>query len=117
VNDSKNYRIIQTVASGGTAVLYKAIQISLDRIVAIKRLHQHLTTDDNFTRRFVLEAKAAASLDHENIVRVIDFGVENDCYQMVMEFVEGESLRTRSAAVWSTPTPRASCTATSSRAT
>jgi serine/threonine protein kinase len=93
VNDSKNYRIIQTVASGGTAVLYKAIQISLDRIVAIKRLHQHLTTDDNFTRRFVLEAKAAASLDHENIVRVIDFGVENDCYQMVMEFVEGESLR------------------------
>jgi len=93
VNDSKNYRIIQTVASGGTAVLYKAIQVSLDRVVAIKRLHQHLTTDENFTRRFVLEAKAAASLDQENIVRVIDFGVEDDCYQMVMEFVEGESVR------------------------
>ncbi|MDH5628000.1 MAG: serine/threonine protein kinase, partial [Candidatus Krumholzibacteria bacterium] len=93
MNDSKNYRIIQTVASGGTAVLYKAIQVSLDRVVAIKRLHQHLTTDENFTRRFVLEAKAAASLDQENIVRVIDFGVEDDCYQMVMEFVEGESVR------------------------
>ena len=93
MTDNKNFRIIQTVASGGTAVLYKAIQVSLDRVVAVKRLHQHLTTDDNFTRRFVLEAKAAASLDHENIVRVIDFGVEDDCYQMVMEFIEGESLR------------------------
>ena len=91
--DSKNFKILQTVASGGTAVMYKALQVSLDRVVAIKRLHQHLTTDENFTRRFVLEAKAAASLDHENIVRVIDFGVEDNCYQMVMEFVEGESLK------------------------
>jgi len=81
------------VASGGTAVLYKAVQTSLDRIVAIKRLHQHLTSDENFTRRFILEAKAAASLDHENIVSVIDFGQENDAYQMVMEYVEGESLK------------------------
>ncbi len=92
MTDGRNFRIIQTIASGGTAVLYKAIQVSLDRVVAVKRLHQHLTTDDNFTRRFILEAKAAASLDHENIVRVIDFGVVENCYQMVMEFVEGESL-------------------------
>jgi serine/threonine protein kinase len=91
--DAKNVKILQTVASGGTAVLYKALQVSLDRVVAVKRLHQHLTTDDNFTRRFILEAKAAASLDHENIVRVIDFGVEDGCYQIVMEFVEGESLK------------------------
>jgi serine/threonine protein kinase len=93
VTDNKNFKVLQTVASGGTAVLYKAIQVSLDRVVAVKRLHQHLTTDENFTRRFILEAKAAASLDHENIVRVIDFGVEDTCYQMVMEFVEGESLK------------------------
>ena len=93
MTDNKNFKVLQTVASGGTAVLYKAIQVSLDRVVAVKRLHQHLTTDENFTRRFILEAKAAASLDHENIVRVIDFGVEDTCYQMVMEFVEGESLK------------------------
>jgi serine/threonine-protein kinase len=93
VSENSNYRIIETLASGGTAVLYKAVQISLDRVVAVKRLHQHLTTDENFTRRFELEAKAAASLDHENIVRVIDFGVESDNYQMVMELIEGESLR------------------------
>jgi serine/threonine-protein kinase len=93
VPEGKSYRILDTVASGGTAVLYRAIQLSLDRVVAIKRLHQHLTQDENFTRRFVLEAKAAASLDHQNIVRVIDFGIEEGSYQMVMEFVEGESLK------------------------
>lgn len=91
--EGKSYRILDTVASGGTAVLYRAIQLSLDRVVAVKRLHQHLTQDENFTRRFVLEAKAAASLDHQNIVRVIDFGIEEGSYQMVMEFVEGESLK------------------------
>jgi serine/threonine protein kinase len=90
--DSKKYKVIQTVASGGTAVLFKAVQTSLDRVVAVKRLHQHLTNDENFTNRFILEAKAAASLDHENIVHVIDFGREGDCYQMVMEYVEGESM-------------------------
>lgn len=92
MSDFKNFKVIQTVASGGTAVLFKAVQTSLDRVVAIKRLHQHLTDDENFTRRFILEAKAAASLDHENIVHVIDFGHEGDCYQMVMEYVEGESI-------------------------
>ncbi|MCK5620418.1 MAG: serine/threonine protein kinase, partial [Candidatus Krumholzibacteria bacterium] len=92
MNDFKNFKVIQTVASGGSAVLFKAVQTSLDRVVAIKRLHQHLTDDENFTRRFILEAKAAASLDHENIVHVIDFGHEADCYQIVMEYVEGESL-------------------------
>jgi serine/threonine protein kinase len=92
VSDFKNFKVIQTVASGGTAVLFKAVQTSLDRVVAVKRLHQHLTDDENFTRRFILEAKAAASLDHENIVHVIDFGHEDDCYQMVMEYVEGQSL-------------------------
>ena len=93
MSEGKNYRILETVASGGTAVLYRAIQLSLDRVVAVKRLHPHLTQDENFTRRFILEAKAAASLDHQNIVRVIDFGIEEGSYQMVMEFVEGESLK------------------------
>jgi len=93
LQDSKNIKIIQTVATGGTAVLFKAVQTSLDRIVAVKRLHAHLTDDENFTRRFILEAKAAASLDHPNIVRVIDFGEVDGSYQMVMEFVEGDSLK------------------------
>jgi serine/threonine protein kinase len=89
----KNFQIIETIASGGSAVLYKAVQTSLDRAVAVKKLHPHLTNDPNFTRRFILEAKAAASLDHENIVHVIDFGIDEDAYQIVMEYVEGESLQ------------------------
>jgi serine/threonine protein kinase len=88
-----NFQIIDTIASGGSAVLYKAVQTSLDRAVAVKKLHPHLTNDPNFTRRFTLEAKAAASLDHENIVHVIDFGIDNDAYHIVMEYVEGESLQ------------------------
>ncbi len=91
--NDKNYQILKLVASGGTAVLYRAIQTSLDRVVAIKKLHPHLTEDENFTRRFVLEAKAAASLDHDNIVKIIDFGTEDGSYHMVMEFIEGESVR------------------------
>lgn len=93
MNDGRNYRIVETLASGGTAVIYRAIQTSLDRPVVIKRLHPSLTTDEEFTRRFENEAKAAASLDHENIVRIIDFGSTHGEYYIVMECIEGLSLR------------------------
>jgi len=93
VSELNKYQILNLVAKGGTAVLYRAVQTSLDRVVAVKKLHQHLTEDENFTRRFILEAKAAASLDHENIVKIIDFGTDDDGYHMVMEFIEGESFR------------------------
>ncbi len=91
--ERRNYQILNTIATGGTAVLYKAIQTSLDRPVVIKRLHAHLIADPNFTRRFELEAKSAASLDHENIVRIIDFGSANDNYYIVMEYIDGPSLK------------------------
>ncbi len=93
MKEQRNYQILNTIATGGTAVLYKAIQSSLDRPVVIKRLHSHLTSDPNFTRRFELEAKAAASLDHENIVRIIDFGSTDDNYYIVMEYIDGLSLK------------------------
>lgn len=92
-NDGRNFQILGTIATGGTAVLYKAIQTSLDRQVVVKRLHSHLISDPNFTKRFELEAKAAASLDHENIVRIIDFGSSHDNYYIVMEFIDGMSLK------------------------
>jgi serine/threonine protein kinase len=89
----KKYEICKTLATGGTAVLYKAIQTSLDRPVVIKKLHSHLISDPNFTRRFQLEAKSAASLDHENIVRIIDFGCSEGNYYIVMEYIDGPSLK------------------------
>jgi len=91
--EGRNYQILNTIATGGTAVLYKAIQSSLDRLVVVKRLHSHLTSDPNFTKRFELEAKAAASLDHENIVRIIDFGSSHSNYYIVMEYIDGQSLK------------------------
>ncbi len=91
--EGRNYQIISTIATGSTAVLYKAIQTSLDRPVVIKKLHAHLTSDPNFTRRFELEAKAAASLDHENIVRIIDSGSSYDNYYIIMEYIDGISLK------------------------
>ena len=91
--DGRNYQILNTLATGGTAVLYKAIQTSLDRHVVVKRLHSHLISDPNFTKRFELEAKSAASLDHENIVRIIDFGSSHENYYIVMEYIDGMSLK------------------------
>jgi tRNA A-37 threonylcarbamoyl transferase component Bud32 len=90
---AKKYEICNTLATGGTAVLYKAIQTSLDRPVVIKKLHSHLISDPNFTRRFELEAKAVASLDHENIVRIIDFGSSEGTYFIVMEYIDGPCLK------------------------
>ncbi|MCX5753925.1 MAG: serine/threonine protein kinase [Candidatus Krumholzibacteria bacterium] len=91
--DAKKYEICKTLATGGTAVLYKAIQTSLDRPVVIKKLHSHLISDPNFTRRFELEAKAVASLDHENIVRIIDFGSAEGNYFIVMEYIDGPCFK------------------------
>jgi tRNA A-37 threonylcarbamoyl transferase component Bud32 len=90
---AKKYEICNTLATGGTAVLYKAIQTSLDRPVVIKKLHSHLISDPNFTRRFELEAKAVASLDHENIVRIIDFGSSEGNYFIVMEYIDGPCFK------------------------
>jgi len=89
----QNYRVLKTLTSGSTSVIYEAIQTSLDRRVIIKKLHPHLTTDSDFITRFEMEAKTAASLNHENIVRIIDSGKQNGSYYIVMEFIEGISLR------------------------
>jgi serine/threonine protein kinase len=89
----KNFEIKELIATGGMAAIYKAIQVSLDRIVAVKILHGHLAQDKNFITRFEREAKAAANLKHENIVNIIDYGEVEDIYFIAMEYVEGKSLK------------------------
>jgi len=89
----QKYRVLRTIASGSTSVIYEAIQTSLDRKVIIKKLHPHLTSDPDFISRFEMEAKTAASLNHENIVSIIDSGKQNGSYYIVMEYIEGVSLR------------------------
>ncbi len=87
------YRIVARLGRGGMAEVFKAYQPGLDRYVAIKVMHSHLSDDEDFIGRFRREAAAVANLRHPNIVQVYDFDVENDLYYMVMEFVEGPTLK------------------------
>jgi len=89
----RNFEIKELIATGGMAAIYKANQVTLDRIVAVKVLHGHLAQDKDFIIRFEREAKAAANLQHENIVNIIDFGQEEEVYFIAMEYVDGKSLK------------------------
>ncbi|TNF48259.1 serine/threonine protein kinase [bacterium] len=89
-----NYRVLEEVGRGGMAVVYRARQESLDRIVAIKELDLKRTTSDlRAAERFKLEAKAAASLDHPNIITVHDFWERSKKAYIAMEFVDGLELK------------------------
>ncbi len=93
IKSIRNFEIKELIATGGMAAIYKAVQTSLDRVVAIKVLHGHLAQDPNFIQRFEREAKAAANLKHENVVNIIDFGKEEEVYFIAMEYVEGRALK------------------------
>jgi tRNA A-37 threonylcarbamoyl transferase component Bud32 len=88
------YRITEHLGRGGMAEVYKAYQPSLDRYVAIKLMHAFLADDKDFLTRFEREAKVVATLRHPNIVQVHDFDIENGQYYMVMEFIDGVTLKT-----------------------
>ena len=90
------YQLTRIVASGGMATIYAALDLRLDRQVAVKVMHPHLAQDEQFVSRFIREAKAAASLSHPNIVSVLDQGWNQGgvpCVFIVMELVEGATLR------------------------
>jgi serine/threonine-protein kinase len=87
------YRIIDRIGSGGMSVVYKAQDLSLGRIVAVKILHENLTDDEGFLRRFQREAHAAANLSHPNIVTVHDIGQDGNRHYIVMEYIDGRTLK------------------------
>jgi serine/threonine-protein kinase len=87
------YRIIDRLGSGGMSVVYRAQDLSLGRIVAVKVLHESLTDDEGFLRRFQREAHAAANLYHPNIVTVHDIGQDGKRHFIVMEFIDGRTLK------------------------
>lgn len=90
---NNRYKLLQRSGTGGMATVYKGQDLMLGRLVAIKVLHQNLTGDDEFLRRFQQEAHAAANLAHPNIVTVHDIGQDRQHYYIVMEFVEGWTLK------------------------
>ncbi|MGH2410415.1 MAG: protein kinase domain-containing protein, partial [Chloroflexota bacterium] len=87
------YRIEAQIADGGMARVYRATDTRLDRLVAIKVLREQFTSQEEFVIRFRQEARMAAGLAHPNIVGVYDVGEEDGLHYMVMEFVEGETLK------------------------
>ena len=92
---SNRYRIDDMLGQGGMSAVYKATDPNLKRVVAIKLIHAHLSTDPSFVMRFESEAAAVASLRHSNIVQVYDFNNDNGIYYMVLEFIPGETLQDR----------------------
>jgi len=92
---AERFEILERIGEGGTGVVYRAKQLSVDRIVAIKLLGAHVSTDPSWVKRFHNEARAASRLDHPNTIRLLDFGQTKEGMLFIaMEFLNGKSLRT-----------------------
>jgi serine/threonine protein kinase len=89
------YRVLEPLGRGGMAQVYRAYHPQLDRYVAIKVLRSDLVEEEEFLARFHREARAVARLRHPNIVQVFDFDVQDGIYYMVMEILEGDTLKAR----------------------
>ena len=87
------YEIIEKVGNGGMATVYKATDLVLKRYVAVKVLRDEFTTDDEFIKRFETEAQSAAKLVHPNIVSIFDVGIDDGIYYIVMELIQGKTLK------------------------
>ncbi|MDD3241615.1 MAG: Stk1 family PASTA domain-containing Ser/Thr kinase [Bacilli bacterium] len=87
------YEIIKSIGEGGMANVYLAFDVILDRKVAVKVLRGDLSNDEKFVRRFQREALSASSLTHPNIVEMYDVGESDGTYYIVMEYVEGKTLK------------------------
>ncbi len=89
------YQVLEPLGRGGMARVYRAYHPQLDRYVAIKVLRSDLVEEEEFLARFQREARAVAALRHPNIVQVFDSDVQDDVYYIVMELLEGDTLKAR----------------------
>lgn len=87
------YEILEKIGNGGMATVYRAKCHVLNRYVAVKVLKEEFTTDEEFIRRFNIEAQSAAGLTHPNIVSIYDVGHEDGIYYIVMELIQGKTLK------------------------
>ena len=89
-----DYEILEELGAGGMGKVYRARDLTLERLVALKTLAHQFSSDASFVQRFLKEARAAARLNHPNIVQIYDFGCVDSIYYLAMEFVDGHSLGT-----------------------
>ena len=88
------YEIVSKLGSGGMAVVYKAVDTVLNRMVTVKIMQEQLSSNQQFVVRFRKEAQAVAALSHPNIVKVYDVGCsEEGEHYLIMEYVEGRTLK------------------------
>ncbi|MFD6300159.1 Stk1 family PASTA domain-containing Ser/Thr kinase [Streptomyces sp. NPDC060235] len=87
------YRVDARIAVGGMATVYRALDIRLDRVVALKVMHPALAMDGSFVDRFIREAKSVARLAHPNVVQVFDQGTDGSYVYLAMEYIAGCTLR------------------------
>ncbi|MGE5575613.1 MAG: Stk1 family PASTA domain-containing Ser/Thr kinase [Syntrophothermus sp.] len=90
---ANRYQILEKIGEGGMALVYKARCTLLHRTVAVKILRPQYASDEEFVERFRREAQSAASLSHPNVVNIYDVGEVGDIYYIVMEYIEGRSLK------------------------
>jgi serine/threonine-protein kinase len=90
---NNRYQLQQAIGAGGMAIVYKGFDTLLERIIAVKILKMELSKDQKFVEQFRTEAKSAANLSHKNIVTIYDFGMDQDRLFMVMEYVQGTTLK------------------------
>lgn len=87
------YELVEKIGNGGMSTVYRATDKVLKRDVAVKILRDEFTTDEEFIKRFEVEAQSAARLTHPNIVSIYDVGVEGNLYHIVMELIQGKTLK------------------------
>jgi eukaryotic-like serine/threonine-protein kinase len=88
----KGYEIISTLGEGGLGSVFKARQVSMNRLVALKVLHIQWINDEEFRKRFVLEARIVGKLSHQNLIQVYDVGRQGEYYYFSMEYVDGRTV-------------------------
>jgi len=86
---TRKYEILEKIGEGGMGIVYKAVQKSMDRVVALKILSPKYASRQRFVEQFIREARAAGALNHANIIQVHDVGSENDIHYFSMEYVDG----------------------------
>ncbi len=89
------FRLEEKIGSGGMSTVYRAFDPTLERWVAIKLMHRDISDDPDQLERFRREARAVARLSHPHVVTVIDFGEDDGTPYIVLEYVEGETLKER----------------------
>lgn len=104
---SDRYKLLELIGEGGMALVYKADDLILDRTVAVKILRSEFSTNEEFIKRFHREAEAATSLNHPNIVSIFDVGEDSGIYFIVMEYIEGKTLKDLIKEMGVIPVPKA----------